>query len=165
MVKMPVIAAGMRSEPPMSVPIPSGLPPIAMSADSPPEEPPEVSARFLGFTVLRQSQRSTHVFQQSDSPAISIIHSLSNHHGSRHIRLYVRHSAQIPQHAHDSALVLHGLLGPSAKADRAGLADDVKVVFQRDGEAVQRSDCLASLCKMGVQLFGARDGFVEHDDR
>jgi hypothetical protein len=35
----------------MSVPTPSGLPPNAMRADSPPEEPPEVSLRLSGFKV------------------------------------------------------------------------------------------------------------------
>ena len=36
----------------MSVPMPSALPPKAIKADSPPLEPPEVSFRFRGFTVL-----------------------------------------------------------------------------------------------------------------
>lgn len=48
---MPVQAAGIRSEPPISVPTPNGLPHMAISEDSPPEEPPDVSARFNGFTV------------------------------------------------------------------------------------------------------------------
>lgn len=69
-MKMPVHAAGMRKEPPcvmcqvarskalktlvltISVPIPRGLPPKAIRADSPPEDPPEVVLRFKGFTVL-----------------------------------------------------------------------------------------------------------------
>jgi hypothetical protein len=52
MVKMPVIAAGILSEPPMSVPTPRGLPQAAMRADSPPELPPEVSCRLRGLVVL-----------------------------------------------------------------------------------------------------------------
>jgi hypothetical protein len=36
----------------MSVPIPRGLPPKAIRADSPPEEPPDVTLRFKGLTVL-----------------------------------------------------------------------------------------------------------------
>jgi hypothetical protein len=47
-VKIPVHAAGIRRLPPMSVPTPSGLPPKAIRADSP---PPEVSFRFSGLTV------------------------------------------------------------------------------------------------------------------
>jgi hypothetical protein len=35
----------------MSVPTPSGLPPKASNADSPPEEPPDVNFRFSGFNV------------------------------------------------------------------------------------------------------------------
>lgn len=68
-VKMPVHAAGMRKEPPyekcqllgviqgvriltISVPTPNGLPPKTIRADSPPDEPPEVTFLFSGFTVL-----------------------------------------------------------------------------------------------------------------
>jgi len=35
----------------ISVPIPKGLPPNAIRADSPPEEPPEVTLRLSGLTV------------------------------------------------------------------------------------------------------------------
>jgi hypothetical protein len=35
----------------ISVPTPKGLPPNAISADSPPDEPPDVSLRLSGFTV------------------------------------------------------------------------------------------------------------------
>jgi hypothetical protein len=35
----------------MSVPTPNGLPPKAIKADSPPDEPPEVNFRFRGFRV------------------------------------------------------------------------------------------------------------------
>jgi hypothetical protein len=52
MVKMPVMAAGILSEPPMSVPTPRGLPQAAIRADSPPELPPEVSCRLRGLVVL-----------------------------------------------------------------------------------------------------------------
>jgi len=68
-VKMPVQAAGIRKLPPykkgyepwsetsskgsqtISVPTPNGLPPKAIRADSPPEEPPEVVLRFRGLSV------------------------------------------------------------------------------------------------------------------
>lgn len=52
MVKIPVMAAGILKEPPMSVPMPNGLPWAAIRADSPPDEPPEVSSRLRGLTVL-----------------------------------------------------------------------------------------------------------------
>jgi hypothetical protein len=48
---MPVHAAGIRKLPPISVPTPRGLPLNVMRADSPPEEPPDVSFLFNGFTV------------------------------------------------------------------------------------------------------------------
>lgn len=55
MVKRPVVEAGIRSEPPISVPTPRGLPYAAISADSPPEEPPGVKLRLRGLTVLELS--------------------------------------------------------------------------------------------------------------
>lgn len=66
-VNIPVHAAGIRKLPPcfhdqqwnpegrktptISVPTPRGLPPNVMSADSPPEDPPDVTLRFNGLTV------------------------------------------------------------------------------------------------------------------
>ena len=41
---------GMRTEPPMSVPMPSGEPRAAISAPSPPEEPPAV--RRVSYALL-----------------------------------------------------------------------------------------------------------------
>lgn len=69
---MPVHAAGMRKLPPMSVPTPNGLPPKAIRADSPPEEPPEVSLRFSGFTV-----RPKQLFTDSACILSAIMKSLS----------------------------------------------------------------------------------------
>ncbi|KAI7491278.1 hypothetical protein KC351_g9 [Hortaea werneckii] len=57
---MPVQAAGIRSDPPISVPTPSGLPHMAISEDSPPEEPPEVSARFNGNWHIPPTRRTPH---------------------------------------------------------------------------------------------------------
>lgn len=59
MVKIPVIAAGILSEPPISVPMPKGLPCAAIRADSPPDEPPEVRFRLRGLTVLLGNQSCT----------------------------------------------------------------------------------------------------------
>jgi hypothetical protein len=49
--QIPVHWAGIRSEPAMSLPSPSGDMPVANATASPPEEPPGVSAGFHGFTV------------------------------------------------------------------------------------------------------------------
>ena len=49
---MPVIAAGWRMEPPVSVPVAAGHRRAATAADEPPEEPPGVIAALLPF--LRQ---------------------------------------------------------------------------------------------------------------
>lgn len=49
--QMPQKAEGKRMLPPMSVPKPSGEPPAAMRAPSPPEEPPGLLEEFHGFMV------------------------------------------------------------------------------------------------------------------
>ena len=48
-------AAGMRTEPPMSVPSARGTQPAATAAALPPDEPPGVRSRFHGFFVTPQS--------------------------------------------------------------------------------------------------------------
>ena len=52
---MPHQAAGMRTEPPMSVPSASGTQPAATAAPEPPEEPPGVPLGFHGLRVTPQS--------------------------------------------------------------------------------------------------------------
>ena len=46
---MPHQAAGMRTEPPMSVPSASGTQPLATAAPDPPDEPPGVRVRSHGL--------------------------------------------------------------------------------------------------------------------
>ena len=48
---MPQQCAGLRSEPPMSLPSPIGLIPDAIAAPSPPLDPPAVTFGFHGFRV------------------------------------------------------------------------------------------------------------------
>jgi len=48
---MPQALAGLRSEPPMSLPKPIGLMPLASAAASPPLEPPAVRPGCQGFRV------------------------------------------------------------------------------------------------------------------
>ena len=43
--------AGLRSDPPMSLPSPNGLMPDAMAAASPPDDPPAVCSNENGFRV------------------------------------------------------------------------------------------------------------------
>ena len=51
--KTPLVEAGMRMLPPMSVPNPRGLPLSESKAPSPPELPPLLKWRFLGLNVYR----------------------------------------------------------------------------------------------------------------
>src|SRR5688500_11682300 len=54
--KMPVNDAGMRIEPPPSVPTASGASPAATAADAPPLEPPGVRSRFHGLRVTPKTR-------------------------------------------------------------------------------------------------------------
>src|SRR5438105_268299 len=54
--KVPVSDAGMRIEPPASVPIASGAKPAAIAADAPPLEPPGVFSRSHGLRVTPKSR-------------------------------------------------------------------------------------------------------------
>ena len=51
-MKMPQQAPGIRRDPPMSVPTPSGLPRNEIKADSPPDDPPGARFLFCGLKVL-----------------------------------------------------------------------------------------------------------------
>jgi len=51
---MPQKAAGMRTDPPMSVPSAKGTAPVATATADPPEEPPLVRSGFHGFRVIPQ---------------------------------------------------------------------------------------------------------------
>jgi hypothetical protein len=53
---MPVQAAGMRMEPPPSVPMASGPSPAATAALAPPLEPPGVRSRCQGFRVIPKTR-------------------------------------------------------------------------------------------------------------
>src|SRR5437762_8695721 len=54
--KMPAHEAGIRMEPPPSVPIASGPSPAATAALAPPLEPPGVRSRFHGLRVMPNSR-------------------------------------------------------------------------------------------------------------
>ena len=54
--KTPAHDAGMRIEPPPSVPTCSGPSPAAAAAEAPPLEPPGVRSRFHGFRVIPKTR-------------------------------------------------------------------------------------------------------------
>ena len=62
--KVPVKAAGMRMEPPPSVPSASGANRAAMAAAEPPEEPLGVLSLFHGLRVVPVSGLSVEAFQR-----------------------------------------------------------------------------------------------------
>jgi hypothetical protein len=53
---MPQALAGLRNEPPMSLPSPTGLMPLARAAASPPLEPPAVRPGCHGLRVIPWSE-------------------------------------------------------------------------------------------------------------
>lgn len=116
----------------MSVPMPKGLPHAAIRADSPPEDPPEVSSRLRGLTVLLSYQQCTKRLTENviSIPSITVVDRFSNHHRSRNISLDVCNGSELTEHLDNSAVFLHRLFCPRTKACGAGLADDVEVVFE-----------------------------------
>jgi hypothetical protein len=54
----PQCAAGIRIEPPRSLPTPSGESPAAIAAASPPDDPPAVLSELHGLTVLPKTRLS-----------------------------------------------------------------------------------------------------------
>lgn len=83
----------------MSVPMPSGLPPNAMRADSPPDDPPDVSLRFKGLTV-RPNVLLTDSAYFALARALGINLITHNHHGSGYIRLAVPHRPEVLENVH-----------------------------------------------------------------
>jgi hypothetical protein len=84
----------------MSVPTPRGLPQAAIRADSPPEEPPDVRFRLRGFVVLFIQVSACDPCggaynDYQPLPPITIVDRLGDHHGSGHISLHIRHSAEL----------------------------------------------------------------------
>jgi len=132
MVKIPVIAAGILSEPPMSVPMPKGLPHDAIRADSPPDEPPEVSSRLRGLTVLFKDQQCTEKQNQNLTtiPSVTIVDRLSDHHSSWNVGLDVCDSSELTEHLDNGAVFLHRLFCPRTEAGGARLANDVEIVLE-----------------------------------
>src|SRR6185312_5259970 len=60
---MPVKAAGMRIEPPPSLPVAIGPHPVATATADPPDEPPGVRRGFHGLRVTPESGLSVTAFQ------------------------------------------------------------------------------------------------------
>lgn len=95
MVKRPVVEAGRRRDPPISVPTPRGLPYEAMRADSPPEEPPGVRLRLRGFVVLRRSTSALIFWRSMILRSENIINGLCHHHGCWYIGFYVDNGSKL----------------------------------------------------------------------
>src|SRR5476651_194890 len=66
----PVWAAGMRTEPPPSLPWLNGDTPAAVSDEAPPDEPPGECARFHGLRVVPCSGESVSAFQPNSGVVV-----------------------------------------------------------------------------------------------
>jgi hypothetical protein len=119
----------------MSVPTPSGLPPNAMSADSPPEEPPDVSLRLSGLTVRPNMLFTDSACPLSAFPRLFIGYAY-DHHGRWHIGLTEAHRPQLLQHVHQRSIVFGRFVDQSREANSTILPFDVEVVFKGDGQPV-----------------------------
>lgn len=115
--QMPVMLAGMRMLPPMSLPKPSGDPPQANRAASPPVEPPTPRLESRGWHVAPKigldvsqlegsncgnDKRSCHNRGQKER---------SPDHGLRHVRLDEGDSALLLEHLRNTAAINRGARG------------------------------------------------------
>jgi hypothetical protein len=173
---MPQKCAGMRMEPPPSLPIPPAEQNEAMAAASPPLDPPGVRSRFHGLLVRPVMKLSVSKVDRNSG-----------------VLVFPRNSAGGAQ-AGDGGGVLGGFVSQAeAAAAQRGQAGDVEAVLDGHRNAVQQSQRLAvhdgvfrapggragpvlehqdesvdagilggDLCQVGLDQFHGRNGAVAH---
>ena len=121
---MPQQWAGLRSEPPMSLPIPSGLMPLAIAAASPPLDPPGVTRGSHGLTVAPCSCESVWIRRPKSG---------------RFVR--PRTTAPAPRSRSTAGASLVATAPARARTPSVvGVADDVDVLLDRHRDAVQQPE-------------------------
>ena len=145
--QMPHEWAGKRMLPPRSLPKPSGEPPAAMIAASPPLDPPGERSQIPG--VLRA--------------AVQRIVGLVHQQQLRHVGLAQHDRAGAAQPGHERIVDRVNLGGKAVDALGRSSARDVKTFLDRDRHAVQRAERLAALpSPIGFERGGA--GLVKQLD-
>ena len=88
-----------------------------------------------------------------------------NHHRRRHVRLAVVDRAGFLQQIHQCGIVWRRLADQRSKADGTVPTDDMEVVFEGNGQAVQRAHQLPRGVEMAVQRLCMGNGFGKEDFR
>lgn len=145
----------------MSVPTPRGLPPNAMRADSPPEDPPDVTLRLSGLTVRPNVLLTDSAYILSTSIPIHMPAHTYDHHGCRHVCLAILDRAQLTEYVHQGSIVFGWLVRQRGEAYGAVFSFHVEVVLERYGQTMERSHSLASLLEMIVKGFSLLHCFIE----
>ena len=124
---MPQNDAGIRMEPPPSVPTASGPSPAATAAPAPPLDPPGVSSRFHGFRVIPKSGLSV------DALVAEL----------RRGGLAEDDAARALQPLDDDGVLLRDMVGKEARAAGGQHPPRPDQVLHRERHAVQRTELLA----------------------
>lgn len=88
---------------------------------------------------------------------------MSTHHSGGNVGLAVEHGALLAKKLAELRVDLGRLVAPRDKADGGVITLDIKVVLERDREAVEGTSGLASLGKGVVDLLGVGDSLLEEN--
>jgi len=136
----------------------------ANRALSPPDDPPLLVFRLNGLLVYPQ----TLLYDSGIIIAVGTFlrgQPLSQSRRASNLRLAEDESSLLPHDTRHDALLLRRrrIIGPRYKPHRRVGRLDVEVILERHGETMQRSDRLARLGKVLVQLLGPGQSLREED--
>ena len=145
---MPQNAAGMRSEPPRSVPSASAIMPVASAAAPPPVDPP---ADFVG----------SHGFRVRPNTSLNVFAPAAN---SGQFVLPRMIGARFAQPADDERILLRHVVCVNRRAERGPQARNGRDVLDPDRQPAQRSGILA-LLDPAIELHGVFERLrIQRDD-
>lgn len=165
---LPLFAAGERMDPPISVPIPKQDPRKPTNAPSPPDDPPAVKVVLNGF-VVTLSQIST-ALKAPSNPQLSLLSTdLSNspikittclqmHQALRLRRPSMEHRPRVLKNLQNMAILAARPAHPRHKTRIVIQILDTHMFLHADGYAVQRTEGLAVLFEIRVEIGGAGEG-------
>jgi type III secretory pathway component EscS len=155
----PLFAAGLRIEPPISVPMPKQLPRNPIRAPSPPEEPPDVNVVLKGLVVtlfhpLAQIQTQALPF---NSP-IDVTTSLQMHQTLWLRSPHIKYSASPPQNLQNTRIPLRDPPNPTHKPSIEIKTFHPNVFLYADWDTVQGTNWLLVFFEVGIEVCGTFEG-------
>ena len=119
---MPHHAAGMRTEPPISLPSASGTHPEATAAALPPDDPPGVRSRRCGLRVTPQRGLSVRSVWANSGVVV-----------------WPMMIAPRPQRSDDVGIVIGDVVGEGVRSERRQVPGGGRRVLDRNGDTVQHT--------------------------